>query len=29
MTYFDWQPAIRIAGVLCVLTGAGLFAGII
>jgi urease accessory protein len=29
MTYFDLQAVIRIAGALCVLTGAGLFAGII
>jgi urease accessory protein len=29
MTYFDLRPAIRVAGVLCVLTGAGLFAGLI
>jgi urease accessory protein len=29
MRYFDLRPAIRIAGALCVLTGAGLFAGLI
>lgn len=29
MTYFALRPAIRIAGALCVLVGAGLFAGVI
>jgi urease accessory protein len=29
MTHFNLRPAIRIVGMLCVLTGAGLFAGII